>query len=140
MTVKLSSTKADLDREAKGDWIEPVDHIPGIKLLVSSLLFPAYRIDRDLVSQKLARRFKGKPIPPDAMQVEVGKLFAKHILHGWEGFDEPYTKERAEELLIDPSYRLLVAAIEWCAAKMADVEVEFVEDTAKNSDRLSATD
>lgn len=138
--VKLSSTKADLDREAKGDWIEAVDHIPGVSFLVSSLLLPAYRIDRDLVGQRLSRQFKGKPIPPDAMQIEIGKLFAKHILHGWKGFDEPYTKQRAEELLTDPSYRLVVSAVEWCAAKMADVDVEFVEDAAKNSERPSETD
>src|SRR6185369_6032337 len=109
------------------------------KLLVSSLMFPAYRVERDLVGQKLARRFKGKPIPPDVMQVEVGKLFAKHILHGWEGLDVPYSKEKAEELLTDPSYRLLVSAVEWCGAKLADVDVEFIEDAAKNSERPSET-
>lgn len=139
MTVKLTSTKADLDREAKGDWLEPVDHIPGVKLLVSSLMLPAYRVDRELLIQRLSRRYKGKPTPPDVTQVEIGKLYSKHILHGWEGFDEPYSKERAEQLLTDPAYRLLVAAVEWCAAKLADVDVEFLDDAAKNSERPSAT-
>lgn len=138
MTVKLSSVKADLAREAKGDWIDYPDW-PGVAFKVSSLLLPAYRVERDLLGQRLARQYKGKPIPPDIMTSEVGKLFSKHILHEWRGFDETYTKEVAAERLADPEYRALVGAIEWCAAKIADVDVDFVEDAAKNSAKPSGT-
>lgn len=138
MTVKLKSIKADLGSELKGVWIDYPDW-PGVAFNVSSLLIPAYRIDRDLLGQKLARQYKGKPIPPDVLTTEVGKLYHKHILHEWRGFDVAYTSDVAGEMLSDPEYRNLVAAIEWCAAKVSDIEVEFVEDAAKNSERLSAT-
>jgi hypothetical protein len=138
MVVRMNSIKADLDKEAKGDWIEYPDW-PGVAFNVSSLLHPTYRIERDLLGQRLARQYKGgKPIPPDVMTSEVGKLFHKHILHGWRGFDVDYSKEKAGEMLADPEYRNLVGAVEWCAAKISDVDVEFVEDTVKNSKKLSA--
>jgi hypothetical protein len=139
MTVKLNSIKADLTRETKGDWIDYPDW-PGVSLNVSSLLLPAYRIDRDLLGQRLSRQYKGKPIPSDVVTIEVGKLYHKHILHGWRGFDVEYSRDVAGEMLSDPEYRNLVAAVEWCAAKVSDVDVEFVEDAAKNSERPSATD
>lgn len=139
MTVKLSSIKADLKRETKGDWIDYPDW-PGVALNVSSLLLPAYRIDRDLLGQRLSRQYKGKPIPPEVVTTEIGKLYHKHILHDWRGFDEPYSREVAGEMLPDPEYRNIVAAVEWCAAKVSDVDVEFIEDAAKNSERPSETD
>ncbi len=137
--VKLSSIKADLVREAKGDWIDYPDW-PGVSLNVSSLLHAAYRIDRDLLGQRLSRTHKGKPIPPDVLTTEIGKLYHKHILHNWRGFDQAYSKELASEMLADPEYRNLVAAIEWCAAKVSDIDVVFVEDAIKNSVKPSATD
>ena len=137
MTIKLSSLKADLAREASGDWVEFPDW-PGVEFNVSSLLLPAYRIERDLMAQRLARRHKGKPVPPNEMTTELGKLYAKHILHGWRGLDEPYSPERASEILADPEYRNVVAAIEYCAAKVSEVDVEFVEEQEKNSSAPSA--
>jgi len=77
MTVKLTSIKADLTRELKGDWIDVQDW-PGVALNVSSLLIPAYRIDRDLLGQRLSRQYKGKPIPPDVLTTEVGSLLKSH--------------------------------------------------------------
>lgn len=140
MTVKLSSLKADLQREAKGDWIEGPPELPGVSLNVSSLMMPAYRIERDLLGSRLARQHKGKPIPPDVLSTEVGKLFHKHILHDWRGFDVPYSRELAGEMLADPEFRMLVGAVEYCAAKVADIDVEFIEDAAKNSEGPSETD
>ncbi len=139
MTVKLNSIKADLTRETKGDWVEYPDW-PGVSFNVSSLLLPAYRIDRELLGQRLSRQYKGKPIPPEVATTEVGKLYHKHILHGWRGFDVEYSRDAAGEMLPDPEYRNLVAAIEWCSAKVSDVDVEFIEDAAKNSERPSAPD
>lgn len=138
MTVKLSSLKADLQREASGDWIEYPDW-PGVEFNVSSLMLPAYTIERDLLMQKLSRRYKGKPVPRDILSIELGRIYHKHILHGWRGLDVNYSTETAAEILADPEYRNIVAAIEWCAAKVSDVEVEFVEDAGKNSLRPFAT-
>lgn len=138
MTIKLSSLKADLVREERGDWVEFPDW-PGVEFKVSSLLLPAYTVARDLLMQKLSRQHKGKPIPRDVMTTELGKLYAKHILHDWRGLDVAYSPETALEILSDPEYRAVVAAVEWCAAKLSDVEAEFVEEAGKNSSKPSAT-
>lgn len=136
MTVKLSSLRADLEREAKGDW-EPYPDWPGVEFNVSSLHLPAYTTARDLLFQRLARTYKKNPVPKDVMVIELGKLYHKHILHGWRGFDVEYSPEAALEHLTNPEYRNVVAAIEYCAAKVSEVDIEFVEDAEKNSEAPS---
>ena len=137
MTIKLSSVKADLAREEKGDWIAYPDW-PGVEFNVSSLHLPAYQTARDLLLQRLARKYQRKPTPRTEMTVEHGKLYAEHILHGWRGLDVEYSPETAREILSNPEYRNVVAAIEWCAAQVSDVALEFVEEAGKNSARPSA--
>lgn len=136
MTVKLASLKADLKREAKGDWIDSPDW-EGVSFNVSSLHLPAYQIARDLLFQRLARKYKGSPIPKDVLSVEMGKLYCKHILHDWRGLDVEFTPEVAAEILTDPEYRNVIAAVEFCAAKVSEIEAEFVEDEVGNSERRS---
>ncbi len=138
MTVKLESLKADLELESEGEWIDYPDW-PGASFYVRSLETPAYKIARDMLVQKLVRRFKGKPIPPEVTSKEYGRLYAEHILRGWRGFDAKYTPDVAMQTLTDPAYRKMVAAVEWCAAQVGDAEVEFVEDAEKNSGQPSAT-
>lgn len=136
MAVKLSSIKADLARELKGDWVD-YPTWPGVSFNVSSLFISAYRIDFELLTQRLGRQNKGKPIPPDTLMSEIGKIYAKHILHDWRGFDVEYSAAKASDLLADPEYRELVNAVEWCARKLAELDVEFVQDEVKNSARPS---
>jgi hypothetical protein len=137
MTVKLASLKADLEREVEGDWIEFPDW-PGVAFNVSSLLIPQYTTARDILMQRLARQHKGKPIPREVMTTELGKLYAKHILHGWRGLDVEYSPETAAATLANPEYRNVVAAVEYCAGQVSQVDIEFVEDASKNSKRPSA--
>lgn len=132
MTVKLSSLRADLAREEKGDWIEFPDW-PGVEFNVSSLHLPIYQTARDLLFKRLAKIYKKTSIPGPVMTTELGKLYAKHILHGWRGLDVAYTPEKAVEILTDPEFRNVVAAVEWCAGKVSETDVEFVEDEVKNS-------
>jgi len=137
MTIKISSLKADLAREAAGDWVEYPEW-PGVAFNVSSLNKPAYTVARDLGIQKLMRRNKGVLPSAEVMAPEVGALYCKHILHGWRGLDVEYTPEKAVEVLSDPAYRAVVAAVEWCAAQIGQVDAEFVEDASKNSGASSA--
>ena len=137
MTVKFSSLKADLEREAKGDWID-YEEWPGAAFNVSSLHLPAYQTARDLMFKRLAKIYKGTIVPQTVMSAELGKLYAKHILHGWRGFDVTYSADIALEMLSDPEYRNVVAAVEYCAGKVSDIDVEFVEEEAKNSGKPSA--
>lgn len=136
MAVKLASLKANLAREEKGDWIEFPDW-PGVEFNVSSLLYGPYQTARDLMYQRLARKYKKKTIPREVMSVELGKLYDDHILHDWRGLDVPYSKETALQVLTDPEYRNVVAAVEYCAGKVSETEIEFVDDAAKNSEAPS---
>ena len=137
MTIKLSSLKADLAREEKGDWIEYPDW-PGVEFNVSSLHLPAYATARDLLVQRMAKKYGRNPVPREEMAVEHGALYAEHILHGWRGLDIEYTPEVARETLTNIEFRNVIAAVEWCAAKVSEVEIEFVKEAGKNSEPPSA--
>lgn len=139
MTVKLSSVKADLAREEKGDWIEYPDW-PGVAFNVSSLHLPAYETARDLLFQRLARTYKKKSVPKQVQITELGKLYCNHILHNWRGLDEEYSPDTALRILSDPAFRNVVAAVEYCAAKVSEIDLEFVEEAEKNSGQPSGGD
>jgi hypothetical protein len=136
--VMLSSLRADLDRELNGDWVAyPL--WKGVRFKVSALTVPAYETDRDLMFKRLTQEYKEDArIPKDLMMVELGKLYSKHILHGWEGLDVEYTPEVADQTLTDPSYRAVIAAVEWCAAKISEIEAQFTKAEEGNSSPLSA--
>jgi hypothetical protein len=142
--LKLSSLKADLQKEEEGDWVDAPD-LPGVRLKVRSLEYKQYRIARDIKVQHLMRKYGRKPIPPDVQTKEYGKLYADHILLDWEGLAEDdgkpvaFTKELALELLRDPEFRKLTSAVEWAASQVAETEQEFLEASAKNSPAPSAT-
>lgn len=138
MAVRLKSLASDLQREEKGDWVE-YPQWEGVAFLVSSSLKPAYATARDLLLQKMARKYKGAAAPREEVVREFGKLACNHLLHGWRGLDEEYSPERAIEVLCDPAYREVANAVIWCAEQIGRVEVEFVEEAAKNSEAPSAT-
>lgn len=137
--VVLSSLRADLDREKSGDWIA-YPAWKGVRFNVSALTLPSYETARDLMFKRLGEQYKDEQIPKEVISIELGALYAEHILHGWEGFDEEYTREVARERLTDPSYRAVVSAVEWCAAKISEVSVKFTEVELGNSPSHSATD
>lgn len=142
--MKFSSLKADLQREQEGDWVEIPDLL-GVSLKVRSLHTTAYGMARSLLTQKLARKYGRKAIPPEVISKEYGKLYAEHILLDWKGLDDddgqplPYDKEVAIEYLTNPAFRTLVAAVEWAAGQLAELDLDADEDDAKNSDAPSVT-
>lgn len=136
--LKLASTKVDLDKERKGDWID-FPEWPGVAFHVKSVEAPDFKMARDMMLRKLARKHKGKTIPGDELQGEAGRLYNKHILLGWKGLDVPYAEDTALDVLTDPAYRKVFTAIEWCATQVGENDAEFVEDAAKNSEPRSAT-
>lgn len=143
--LQLSSLKANLKRQHKGDWV-PYEPWPGVRFNVSSFSSPAYRHAMQIAAEKAAKDFK----PVSEVTVEEfalreknlheqnGDLYAEHILHGWEGIDEDYSPERARELLTDPEFEALNLAVRHCALKLAEINAEFVEQAEKNSPAPSA--
>ncbi|NKJ34109.1 hypothetical protein [Rhizobium sp. SG570] len=124
--VSLASLKRDQVREEKGDWIES-DSIPGVSYNVSSLNKTAFVNARDLMYQRLNKVYRRKPIPQEVLRVELGKLYHIHILHDWKGLDVPYTPELGLTVLTDAGYRAVLADVESAAARVADIDIEFVE-------------
>ena len=129
--VSLASLKRDQVREEKGDWIES-DTLPGVCYNVSSLNKTAFTNARDLMYQRLNKVYRRKPIPQEVLRVELGKLFHLHILHDWKGLDVAYTPEIGLTVLTDPGYRTVLADIESAAARVAEIDIEFVEGALGN--------
>jgi hypothetical protein len=138
MTIKLSSLKADLKREAEGDWIEYPDW-KGVAFNVTSPLAPVFATARDLKLQELTKKFKGEEIPAKESEAVMAELYAEHILKDWRGLDESYTYEKGREICTAPEYRNVFNAIVWCSGRLSRIEAEFVETEAKNSGKPSAT-
>ena len=134
MAVKFGSLKADIETERSGEWIECPD-LPGVSFKVKSFNDPQYRVARDLLVQRLARKHGKKPAAPEEQEAEFGRLYAKHILLDWQGFDVPYSAEAALEALTDPAYRDLRRYVESAAAQVGAVDVEFVEEALGESKR-----
>ena len=137
MPVKLSSLKANVAREEKGDWIEYPDW-PGVAFNVSSLHSGPYVMARDIMLQRLARKHGNDPVPVEVRAMESGKIYCGHILHGWRGLDVEYTPEVALDTLCDPAFRVVTEAVEWCAGRVGQIAAEFIDLTTKNSEAPSA--
>lgn len=145
MTIKLSSLRADLEKERKGTWQTALSVIPDpdVQFLVSSIHLPAYTSARNMLLQRLARIHKSNP-PDEAIMTGVGGLFAEHLLHDWKGLANddgspvPFSKELALKLLTDPANRDLIRAVEQAAGEAGRIDVDFVEDEVKNSGKPSA--
>lgn len=134
--VKLSSLKADLTREKKGDWVAFPDW-PGVEFNVSSIHLPEFTTARSLMYQRLGVIHKNN-IPMEVLTAESGKLLDKHILHDWRGLDVKYSPQMATEVMTDAAYREVIAAVQWCATEIGKIEVAFTEDDAKNSGKPTA--
>lgn len=133
MTVLLESLRANISRETEGDWVEIPD-VPGVRLRVRSLNAPAFRVARDQALQRLAAKYpRGGGVEAEEEVFRLhGRLYAEHILLDWEGLDEAYAPARAFEILTDPSFRMVQRCVEYAAAKLAEIEVRYLEDVAKN--------
>jgi hypothetical protein len=129
--LKLESIKVNLAAESDGQMIS-IPEWEGVKLGVRSLEYPAYKIALDQLVQRYARVYKGKPVPPDVRETDVGGLLAKHILFDWEGIDPKYSPETAKQFLSDSSGRELSKQILWAAGQVAEVEAEFTDEAVKN--------
>ena len=137
MVVKLASLKADLAREAEGDWIDYPDW-PGVAFNVSSTRSEPFITERDLFLKQMAAR--NKPLAPGDPEMArgIGRLYCQYVLHGWRGLDVEYSKDVALETLTDVAYRDVLTAVDWCALKLSQISVEFVDAAVKNSVKPSA--
>lgn len=130
--VMLSSLRVDLEREKKGDWVPYPLWGGKVRFNVSALTLPAYETARDLMYKRLAKEYPDG-IPKDVLLVELGALYHEHILHDWDGLDVTYSPDVARATLTNAEYRAVISAVEWCAAKLSDVDVKFTKAEEGNS-------
>lgn len=133
MVLSLKSVAVDIKAEEGGQWI-PYPPWKGVSFHVRSIESAAFSQARAKLLRNMAKKARetGDDVPPDALAVEVAKLYAEHILLGWEGFDEAYSPDKAESLLTDPAYRDLLRAVEDCANRVGRQELQFIEAEGKN--------
>lgn len=124
--MKLSALKANIAREEEGDWVEIPD-FDGVSLKVRGLASRPYSTALGIVSQKFARKYGQRPVPPKESLRESGKLLARHILLDWKGILDddgetkiPYSAELAEEVLTNPEFSKLSNAVIWAAQRIAE--------------------
>lgn len=139
MLVQLASLRADLDREANGDWIAAPELGPDVAFLVRSIHYPLFQAARDRAMLKLAEQFGDAAVPPEENARAFGPIIANHLLLGWRGFDEPYDRERSLAVLADEGFRRVRSAVLQAAAKVGVRAATFLEDAEKNSAPPSAT-
>ena len=113
----------------EGNEVAHIDLIIGPR---GSPVETAFANARDLMYQRLNKIYRRKPVPQDVLRVELGRLYHIHILHNWKGLDVAYTPELSLTVLTDPSYRTLLADVESAAARVADIDIEFVEGALGN--------
>lgn len=136
MPIKLTSLKSNLVAEREGDWVPHPDRdLVGVEFLVRSIHFPAYQTAFNAEIRKISK--KSKKIDPDESQALTGRLIAEYLLLGWKGFDTPYSKEVAMEILVDPAYRDLANAINQCATQVGQSNIEFLKEAEGNSEPAS---
>lgn len=138
MTIKISSIKNNVVAEREGAYIE-IPEWPGVSLGVRSTEYAPYKIALDQLVQRLARKYRSKPVDPTERDNEIGGLVAKHILFGWKGFDQEYSEDYASELLRSPEGRDLAKQVLWASGRVAETEIEFVVEAVKNSEPPSVT-
>jgi hypothetical protein len=130
--VKLSSLKADVEKQDEGDW-QPIPELTGVKVKVRSLRSPKYQFGATPIRQRHVRKFGENGTVPNAeFAKSYGRLVADVILLDWDGFDEKFSREKALETLMDPGYAEVLGYIIAAAGRVAQGEVEYVEEAAKN--------
>jgi hypothetical protein len=142
MSLELSSIKRDLAKENEGEWID-IPEWPGVKLKVRSIQSRDYQIAREMLVQRLTRQLGRFPTTPE-MEPALGKLVARHLLRGWEGFvldGKPleFSAEIAIGMFADPLWSALEAQAIWAATRVGERDAEFTADATKNSAAPSAT-
>lgn len=141
MPIKLESLRADERKINDGTWVEIPDLPDGDGGVVAFLVRGASCAEYQAALSDLQRRQVQKyrsldAVPPDIRNRDSARLIAKHLMLDWRGFDEPFSRELAEEMLMAPGE--FVGHVSYAITQVQRTEAEFVEDAAKNSGRSSA--
>ena len=137
MAVKLNSLKIDTRKENDGEWVDIpslVDPETGemVALKVRGIGYSEYQSDLSKLRKRWVTKYGSMEDVPDRVaRQELGRLYARHLLLDWRGFDPPYDPDIAEEELT--SRGELAGHVLYAANKNSQADIEYTKAAAKNS-------
>lgn len=136
--MKLSDIAVNADAIELGRWV-PIGHIlPGVRLKVRGLENTDYRRLRNKLIAEIPRAERLKGVDTLMLEKINAQLLADTILVGWEGIEGdddlalPFTKEKASQIINDPSFVVFRNAVEWAAGVVGEDDLVESEAAAKN--------
>ena len=136
--MKLSDIAVNADAIELGRWV-PIGHIlPGVRLKVRGLENTDYRRLRNKLIAEIPRAERLKGVDTLMLEKINAQLLADTILVGWEGIEGdddqalPFTKEKASQIINDPSFVVFRNAVEWAAGVVGEDDLVKSEAAAKN--------
>jgi hypothetical protein len=134
--LKLSSLLRDITAETDGEWV-PIAELcepgsPEVAFKVRPATTPAYRIARDQLIQTWVRKYGKDPVPPEIADAAEGALVADHLLLGWRGIDQPYTRDGARAILVSREGLHVFGYVQQAVRQLSTVTAEHTEAQAKN--------
>ena len=136
--MKLSDIAVNAAAIELGRWVA-IDHIlPGVRLKVRGLENTDYRRLRNKLIAEIPRAERLKGVDTLMLEKINAQLLADTILVGWEGIEGdddlalPFTKEKASQIINDPSFVVFRNAVEWAAGVVGEDDLVESEAAAKN--------
>lgn len=131
---KLSQISVDLGKAASG---REVDYM-GVTLIVASAQNPAFKRARNKAFDKVVSKLRRGKLSNERVAQLQAPAVAEHILVGWRDLQDddgnaiPYSKEKALELLSDPSLADLYDTVMVASNEVADFMAKGDEDAEGN--------
>lgn len=130
--MKLSDQKTAYEPFEMGGWVDKIEvpTMEGIRLKVRAL----YNSDALRLRQTLVGALaEDKAEDPDELEKIEDEILKRTVLLGWEGIEDPFTKENVDLIFADPVLRPLYRnAIRVAALQMQQRAGAKVETDSKN--------
>lgn len=141
--MKLSEMRRSVDVVEQGEWIgakygSPIPGMGELCLKVRGDSNSDWRKLQSLLISAIPQSRRMKGLSPKDNDRITGDCIKKACLLDWEGIDDdsgtplPYSDAKAAELIDDPQYPDLRAAVLWAASIVGKANSEASEATAKN--------
>jgi len=135
MAININSLRANRTRIDEGDWVW-ITAVPGLELKVRGLNYAPFAAEHSVVRGQWRRKYgDAADAPPDVVGPALARLCVKHLLLDWRGLqkedgsEQPYDRE----MVLQPDFSAIVDYTIWAAARVSEIEAEYVTDTSKNS-------
>lgn len=136
--MKLSDGIINTEAQEKGDWVENVPEMEGVRLKVRGAGNADWRkLEARLLAAVPRKKRVGGLDPDEQDRITSECIFACGLLD-WDGFENddgtplPYSKEVARQILFQPEYQRYRFGVLWACNIVAEQRREDSEDIAKN--------